>query len=461
MLICCVLIVLHDMILVYLVYVVMVILIYHHELHLRRVNAIFAHYPQIANALLRGAFTAPASSHTPEEDAQGLLDEPRRPSTPNANSNGGGMLARIVSRPSVARLFIGANAANYGDAQDLHSPPASPRASTPVPPSYPRDTSQLTQRITSSSNSNNSYNSDSSTNPNPNPASSMTSSSSSARYRGNGSGSGSPVYSSHSESPSDLLLITENASVKHSHTISGNHNSNGQNVFEDIEAAVPVSQHSTIVLRSYELVLRSISVPIRKLFQYIMPTLHVVSTTLPASHPQYVPLSRALSVLLMCFVCISLSASVIVMVSESLIKSLHIDSAVVGATVVALGSEIPDMLSAIALAKSGYFDGAIAGALGSQVINISIGVGLPALLVGLTGKAGQLTLDHHEADSIWYLACLLLVVIASYVYLTLPLQQMYRERTIPDFTTTSKSQATIQICVCLAMYAIYLYVIEG
>jgi hypothetical protein len=32
-----------------------------------------------------------------------------------------------------------------------------------------------------------------------------------------------------------------------------------------------------------------------------------------------------------------------------------------------LGAEIPDVVSALALARAGYYDGAVAGAIGSQV----------------------------------------------------------------------------------------------
>jgi Ca2+/Na+ antiporter len=35
--------------------------------------------------------------------------------------------------------------------------------------------------------------------------------------------------------------------------------------------------------------------------------------------------------------------------------------------VIMIGSEIPDAVSALSLARSGYLDGAIAGAIGSQV----------------------------------------------------------------------------------------------
>ena len=59
----------------------------------------------------------------------------------------------------------------------------------------------------------------------------------------------------------------------------------------------------------------------------------------------------------------------------------------------ALGAEIPDTISAVALSRNGFTHGAIAGAIGSQVINISLGIGLPALIMCATGK-GRFVFAH-------------------------------------------------------------------
>lgn len=64
------------------------------------------------------------------------------------------------------------------------------------------------------------------------------------------------------------------------------------------------------------------------------------------------------------------------------------------------------MISSIALARSGYYDGALAGAIGSQVINISIGVGLPALFINLTTGI-PLQVTKHEAGR--YISLLLYI----------------------------------------------------
>jgi Ca2+/Na+ antiporter len=51
----------------------------------------------------------------------------------------------------------------------------------------------------------------------------------------------------------------------------------------------------------------------------------------------------------------------------------------------------------VALARSGYYDGAVAGAIGSQVINVTLGVGVPALLVSLFGN-GYLSISQPQAN---------------------------------------------------------------
>lgn len=57
-----------------------------------------------------------------------------------------------------------------------------------------------------------------------------------------------------------------------------------------------------------------------------------------------------------------------------------------GLTLLAWGGQIPDLLAAIALAKSGEPDAAIAQVIASQVINVSLGLGLP--LFGYTVITG-------------------------------------------------------------------------
>ena len=59
---------------------------------------------------------------------------------------------------------------------------------------------------------------------------------------------------------------------------------------------------------------------------------------------------------------------------------LNVPSVVMGTTVLAAGTSIPDALSSIAVARDGLADMAVANAVGSNVFDIWLGLGLPWLL---------------------------------------------------------------------------------
>ena len=65
----------------------------------------------------------------------------------------------------------------------------------------------------------------------------------------------------------------------------------------------------------------------------------------------------------------------------SIVKDIHIDfkvpQSVLGITVVAIGSAIPNFYASILMAKDGRADMAIGNALGSNVQNVFIALGLP------------------------------------------------------------------------------------
>jgi len=63
---------------------------------------------------------------------------------------------------------------------------------------------------------------------------------------------------------------------------------------------------------------------------------------------------------------------------------LNIDPVVMGVVVLAAGTSIPDMISSMIVARQGQADMAIANAVGSNVFDILLGLGLPWMLVALT-----------------------------------------------------------------------------
>jgi Ca2+/Na+ antiporter len=66
---------------------------------------------------------------------------------------------------------------------------------------------------------------------------------------------------------------------------------------------------------------------------------------------------------------------------------LHIPTAIIALTVLAVGTSIPDLLASMAVAKKGRGDMAVSNAVGSNIFDILIGLGGPWLIV-LAWKGG-------------------------------------------------------------------------
>ena len=60
--------------------------------------------------------------------------------------------------------------------------------------------------------------------------------------------------------------------------------------------------------------------------------------------------------------------------------TLNFDSTVMGLTVIAAGTSIPDALSSVAVAREGYGDMAVSSSIGSNVFDILIGLPIPWMI---------------------------------------------------------------------------------
>ncbi len=69
-----------------------------------------------------------------------------------------------------------------------------------------------------------------------------------------------------------------------------------------------------------------------------------------------------------------------------------------GLLTIAVGAEIPDTIQSVTMAKRGYGSMAVSNAIGSQVINIAIGLGLPWLIATASEKNGEVfqITDHDQ-----------------------------------------------------------------
>ncbi|KAJ1449081.1 Sodium/calcium exchanger protein-domain-containing protein [Pelagophyceae sp. CCMP2097] len=87
----------------------------------------------------------------------------------------------------------------------------------------------------------------------------------------------------------------------------------------------------------------------------------------------------------------------------------YITAATAGLTLLAFGAQIPDLIAAIELARNGLADSGIAQALGSQVINVTLGLGLPFAIY--TAASGKNT-DNENSSVIQEIGYILIFLIA-------------------------------------------------
>lgn len=183
---------------------------------------------------------------------------------------------------------------------------------------------------------------------------------------------------------------------------------------------------------------------------------NVFSVIIPTLKPGQSSVWRCTLVLIICIVIIGYLTSTIVQLCQLLVSYIGIEESTVGATLIALGSEIPDTISSVSLARKGYNDGAMAGAIGSQVINISIGVGFPALIILIKGGSDSYTIDTRQTDTLWLLTSLLFLVIASYITVTLPLRKLLC-CTATSETTITRTGASFLLSMWTLAYMVFIY----
>jgi len=106
---------------------------------------------------------------------------------------------------------------------------------------------------------------------------------------------------------------------------------------------------------------------------------------------------------------------------------LGVPEIVMGLTVLAAGTSVPDMIASMAVAREGHADMAAANAVGSNTFDILLGLGMPWLVATLCGKEIAVPIDQIS-ESIYILAAAL----AFYIIL-LQVTRWYLNRLIGVF----------------------------
>ncbi len=117
------------------------------------------------------------------------------------------------------------------------------------------------------------------------------------------------------------------------------------------------------------------------------------------------------------FVSIAFVALISYALAESAVafaEAIQVPAVVVALTVLAAGTSVPDMFASITVAKQGRGDMAVANAVGSNIFDILVGLGLPWLLA-ITMGAGAV---HIDTAGLWSSALLLFgTVILLFIFL--------------------------------------------
>ena len=94
-----------------------------------------------------------------------------------------------------------------------------------------------------------------------------------------------------------------------------------------------------------------------------------------------------------------------------------VNPVVMAVTVIAVGTSVPDALMSIEAAKRGEADMAVANAIGSNIFDICVGLGLPAALSPLLLHHSTTILnDHMSAHYVWLVISLGILVVDFKVY---------------------------------------------
>jgi len=115
---------------------------------------------------------------------------------------------------------------------------------------------------------------------------------------------------------------------------------------------------------------------------------------------------------------ITILSSLAVDVAQFTSTTVGMSPTTAGATLLAFGAQVPDTFGSLAMAKNNMAGGAVANAVGSQVINISLGVGAPFLAYNLF--LGKQVDQGSEGDGMMFLAKALCFTIAAFFICTMP-----------------------------------------
>ena len=116
---------------------------------------------------------------------------------------------------------------------------------------------------------------------------------------------------------------------------------------------------------------------------------------------------QAISYLILGLALLVLSAEALVQAAVSIAESLGVSTAIIGLTIVALGTSLPELAASVTCVLKGHHDLAIGNIVGSNILNLLVVLPFPGLL-----SAGPIEASLLQRD---YLIVLVLTLLLAYI----------------------------------------------
>lgn len=94
------------------------------------------------------------------------------------------------------------------------------------------------------------------------------------------------------------------------------------------------------------------------------------------------PLSKSIIYTIVGIIAIILGSNFVVDSSQYIAKSLGVSERIIGLTIIALGTSLPELVTSVIATRKGEYDIAIGNVVGSNIFNIGIVLGIPIAIFG-------------------------------------------------------------------------------
>ena len=125
---------------------------------------------------------------------------------------------------------------------------------------------------------------------------------------------------------------------------------------------------------------------------------------------QQISIPKNVIILIVCAAMLFVGARLLVTQGTKLALALGVPERVFAVTFIALGTSLPELVTAISSLVKGHADVSIGNILGANLLNLLLVIGIPSLLAGITPSAAALTTDLPIAAAAMAVLALPLIV---------------------------------------------------